>query len=60
MADEFIGVHVEGVRELDRAFRYIDRALQVELRGELKDAAEPVRSTAEQLATGNIQNIGVR
>lgn len=46
------------MKELDRAFGAVSKDMRKELRGELKDAAEPVRSQAESLAVGNISNIG--
>jgi hypothetical protein len=53
-------IRVEGLRELKWAFNRIDRQLADDLEGVMKDAAEPVRSTAEQLAIAKIRNIGVR
>lgn len=52
-------VRVEGLRELNRAFRLADRELATELRGRLKDAAEPVRADAERLAAASIPRIGL-
>lgn len=52
------GVKVRGLRELNRAFKNVDRDLRKELRDELKDVAEPVRSSAETLAGQSIRNIG--
>jgi hypothetical protein len=49
---------VRGLRELNRAFKQVDKDLRKELRDELKDVAEPVRSTAEMLAGQSIRNIG--
>lgn len=53
-------VSVEGLRELNRAFKAADAKLHKDLRGALKDAAEPVRSDAEHLAVLEIENVGVR
>jgi hypothetical protein len=44
-------VRVEGLRELQRSFNKIDRALVKELGTELKKVAEPVASTARQRVT---------
>lgn len=54
----FTGVRVRGLRELDRAFKLADKAEQKELREALRDAGEPVRADAEQLARTNIPRIG--
>lgn len=53
-------VRIEGLRELQRAFRAADRALARELRTALKEAGEPVRVAAEELAQSEIRNIGPR
>lgn len=52
-------VRVEGLRDLQRAFAKADNTMQREFRSRLKDAAEPVRDEAEQLATANISRIGL-
>jgi hypothetical protein len=52
-------VHVEGLAQLDRAFKRADATLHRELRGGLKRAVEPVRSDAEQLAVSGITRIGL-
>jgi hypothetical protein len=52
----FEGVKITGLRELDRAFKTISKDLQQGLRAEMKDAAEPVRLRAEQLAESRIRN----
>lgn len=41
-------VHVEGLRELDRALRQIDKALAQDLRDELQQAARPVAEAVAQ------------
>lgn len=51
-------VHVEGLRELQRAFKAADARLQRELRSTLREVAEPVRADAERLASGNIPTAG--
>jgi hypothetical protein len=51
-------VHVEGLKEVNRAFGKIDKSLAKEVRDALKKAGEPVRAHAETLAVGNISNIG--
>lgn len=52
-------IRVEGLRELQRAFKHADKVLSTELRDGLKEAAEPVRQAAEELAVANITRIGV-
>lgn len=51
-------IRIKGLRELDKAFASADKDLQRELRAELATIAEPVRQTAEQLATQRIAHIG--
>lgn len=51
-------VRVQGLRELNAAFGRLSVELKAELAAGLAAAAEPVRSTAEQLAGSNIRNIG--
>src|SRR5690242_2565980 len=51
-------VHVEGLRELQRAFALISNDLRRDLRKQLAAAAEPARSRAESLAVSSIRNIG--
>ena len=53
-------VAVRGLRELDRAFKELEKGVRTELRKELQTVAEPVRSAAEELAAGRIRNIGER
>lgn len=52
------GVRVRGFRELQRACSASDRDLRLGVRKKLREAAEPVRTTAEGLAAANIHNIG--
>jgi len=52
-------LRVDELADLNRAFRLADRTLARELRGGLRDAAEPVRLDAERLATARISRIGV-
>jgi len=52
-------IHVQGLRELQKAFKAADNAEAVELRKALREAAEPVRADAERLASQNIPRIGV-
>lgn len=54
------GVRVEGLRELNQAFARISKDLAREMRGELRNVAEPVRAEAQQLAAARIRNIGQR
>jgi hypothetical protein len=51
-------IKVHGLRELQRDLKKYQSDLAKELRGELKDAAEPVRVEAERLALQDIRNIG--
>lgn len=53
-------IRVEGLRDLQRAFSLADRRLKTELRDRLRDAAEPVRADAENLAGERVRNIGGR
>lgn len=57
MADA--AVRVQGLRELQRAFRVADKELAKELRGTLREVAEPVRAEAEQLAVTRISRMTV-
>ena len=50
-------VRVTGLRELQRALKDVEKNTRRDLLGELKDVAEPVRSTAEQLAGREIVNL---
>lgn len=50
-------IHVRGLKETSQAFRAIDSKLDSELRDGLKEAAEPVKSTATQLALSEIRNM---
>lgn len=52
-------LRVEGLRELQRAFRFADRDLRLRLRASLRRVAEPVRSDAERLASSEITRIGI-
>lgn len=52
-------VRVEGLRELQRAFKAADRTLARDLREGLRNVADPVRATATQLALQNITRIGI-
>lgn len=51
-------VQVEGLRDLQRAFKVADRATQKELRVALKEIGEPIARDAEALATARIRRIG--
>jgi len=50
-------IAVRGLRDLTRAFAAADKTLQRELRGRLKDAAEPVRVDAQASAVREIRNL---
>ena len=52
-------IRVEGLRELQRAFKCADGTLQKDFRASLRAAAEPVRASAESLAVEKIRRIGV-
>lgn len=52
-------VRIEGLRELERAFKLYGRGMEKGLREAMEAAAEPVRQEAESLATANIRNIGI-
>ena len=52
-------LHVEGLRELGRAFRLADKELAKELRLALKTVAEPVRVDAEHLALTEIRKMTI-
>lgn len=52
-------VRIEGLRELERAFKLYGRGLEKGLREALEAAAEPVRFEAQTLATSQIPNIGI-
>lgn len=51
-------IHVEGQKELERAFRRLRKEVLADLRPTLVALAEPVRRTAEVLAVQEITNIG--
>lgn len=53
-------VHVKGLAELNHAFARMSKDLSVEVREAIKDAAEPVRRRAHDLAIQNISHIGDR
>lgn len=57
MADERL-LRVEGLADLQRAFRVADRRIANDFRKELREAAEPVRAAAEQLAVQEITRVG--
>lgn len=51
-------VHVEGLRELERAFGAADKELRNDLRDALAESAAPVRADAQSLAgSGVIRNL---
>jgi len=51
-------VVVRGQQEVLRAFSGVEKDTKREMRKQLKQVAEPVRKLAEELAVGNITNIG--
>lgn len=52
-------VRIEGLRELDRAFKLYGRGLEKGLREALEAAAEPVRGDAQALALSSIPRLGL-
>ena len=50
-------VRIKGLKELQRDFKRLSGDLDKEITGELKKAAEPVRSVAEQKILGGITNM---
>jgi hypothetical protein len=52
-------VRIEGLRELERAFKLYGRGLERGVREALEAAAEPVRSDAQSLALAEIPRIQV-
>lgn len=52
-------VRVRGLRELQRSLNKINKEAAGVVRDELKEAAEPVRSSAETLAVSEIRNVGL-
>lgn len=51
-------IRVEGLRELELAFKLYGRGLEKGIREAMETAAEPVRLDAQTLAVENISNIG--
>lgn len=52
-------IRVEGLRELERAFRLYGRGMEKGLREALEAAAEPVRQDAQSLALAEIPRISL-
>jgi hypothetical protein len=52
-------VRIEGLRELERAFKLYGRGMERGIREALEAASEPVRSDAQALAVSSIRNIGI-
>lgn len=52
-------LRVDGLRELQHAFKLADKTLERELRATLREVAEPVRADAERLAVAGIPTIGL-
>lgn len=55
----FEPVKIEGLRDLQRAFKAADAKLDRELHGTLLRVAEPVRADAERFAVSHITRIGI-
>lgn len=56
---ERLAVRVEGIRELERAFKLTGLGMEAGLREAMEASAEPVRLDAQTLAVDRIRNIGV-
>jgi hypothetical protein len=52
-------IKVEGLVELNRAFKVADKSLAKEYRAALRDVGEPVRADAERLAVERITTVGI-
>ena len=50
-------IRVRGLRELQRDFKKMEGSLSKEVKSGLKEAAEPVKETAQQLALSRIRNM---
>ena len=50
-------IRVKGLKELTRDFRKLSKTLSKEVTRELREAAQPVATGAEQLAVGRIRNM---
>lgn len=50
-------IKVRGLRDMQAAFKAADRKLVRDLRSRLRQAVEPVRADAEQLAPARIKNV---
>jgi hypothetical protein len=50
-------VRVLGLREVQRAFRAVDKAVASDLKDALEEAAQPVRRDAQALASSEITNV---
>lgn len=54
------GVHVSGLRDLNRALARASKDVRREVRAAEREIAEPVRSAAERNAVTQISHIGIR
>lgn len=52
------GIHVQNLRELNRALARAEKEVRADARKIMREVAEPVASGAEALAVANIRNIG--
>lgn len=52
-------LRVEGLADLQRAFKAADARMHLDLRNRLADVAEPVRADAERMAVAGIPRIGL-
>jgi len=53
-------IRVRGLKEFQRACLKADKNMRKDVRDRLLKVAEPVKSSAEQLASRNIRNIGAK
>lgn len=54
------GIAVDGLQELTRTFAHAPKDVRLAYRKELRTVGEPVRSTAERLATQRIRKVGLK
>lgn len=57
MATSPFSIQIAGLAEMERAFKKLDPALGRELNVELRKAAEPVATTAREMALEDIRNM---
>jgi hypothetical protein len=52
-----VSVVLEGFTELQRALKHADKSIRLGIRKEFRDAVEPVRAMAEELAVARIRGL---